>query len=133
MIIKVYYTYNYFSHFDNDYNNTFTVPHEDNQITWNELTNPRVKWIDNDSAELVVNNQVSGNMLGAAPNFKKVSRIKITKQRSEASQNQYGNYIYFVREVKRQLDGGCIVELELDYWLTYLDLSPFGNVGNFLL
>ena len=133
MIIKVFYTQDYFSYYDNDYNNTFTVPNTNNPITWREITNPRVKWLDNDRAEMVINNQVSGQFISASPNFRAVSRIKITKQRSESSASTYGNYIYFVKEVKRQLDGGCIVELELDYWLTYFDLSPFGNVGSFLL
>lgn len=130
MIIKAYYTQNYFSHYDNDYNNTFTVPNTSVPITWKEIRNPRIKWIDNDRVELVINYYATGT---GSINYRTISRIKITKQYSDTSSNTYGNFIYFVKDVKRELDGGCIVELELDYWLTYLDLSPFGEVGSFLL
>lgn len=129
MIIKAYYTQDYFSHYDNDYNNTFTIPNTSKPITWKALNNPRIKWIDNDRVEMVINNYYTGT---GNINFRTISRIKLIKQYSDNS-TERDIYIYFVKNVNRVLDGGYIIELELDYWLTYFDLSPFGNVGSFLL
>ena len=135
MIIKVYYTNTHFTHFSNDYNNTFSVPHEGFQINWTELKHPRIKWLDNDRVELSISNKNTGNTIALSPNYNEITRIKISKFKDTDTSfaNPYGNYIYFVKDVEKQLNGGCIVNLELDYWLTYFQLSPFGIAGQYLL
>ena len=117
-MIEVNYTTYEFEHLNNNPNNSFTIPN-DARVNWYGTTNARFKWPDKERLTITINsNDTSGFS----------DRYYATRFRIRNNTGKDTNwYYYFVDSVIKNNDGSVVIELSLDYFLTYYLTTFFGT------